>query len=112
MFDNNNNNNNNNNNKMSHHKVVNKRFEDIYELCMKYKWDLKENTEKVLRFTNPTSDTDEFIVNVDSDEKIEVSVPLWNSNITFSKMFNNYHSANDFAYDKIIYFENNRKNMM
>ena len=104
--------------------LVNKKFSDLYSLCMNYKWTLKENTETILRFSIPNSECDEFMISVNCDGdkyingdkyvnieniKIEVSVPLWNSPITFSKIFTDYRSAIDFAYDKIVYFENKRK---
>jgi hypothetical protein len=119
MSNTNNNNNNNtssyNNNTSSYNNtvivnnvLVNNRFEDSYHLFMKYKWTLKEHTEKSVIFLNPTNHCDEFILRKENDEMFEVLAPLWNSTISMSKLFNSYYTANQFACDKLIYFENKR----
>ena len=109
-------NNNNNNNTSSYNNtvivnnvLVNNRFEDSYHLFMKYKWTLKEHTENSVIFLNPTNHCDEFILRKEKDGMIEVSAPLWNSTISMSKLFNSYSTANQFACDKLVYFENKRK---
>jgi len=89
--------------------LVNNNFEDSYHLFMKYKWLLKENTEHSVVFVNPINHCDEFILRKEKDGMIEVSAPLWNSSISMSKLFNAYYTANEFACDKLVYFENKRK---
>jgi hypothetical protein len=83
--------------------------EPLKELFMKYKWILKENTEKSLIYVNSTNNCDEFILRRASDGKIEVTAPLCNSPISFTKCFNDYYYAYEFACDKLIYFESKRK---
>ena len=83
--------------------------EPLKELFMKYNWILKENTEKTLIYVNPTNHCDEFIVCRASDGKIEVTAPLINSHISFTKCFNDYYYAYEFASDKLNYFESKRK---
>ena len=91
--------------------LVNNRFEDSYHLFMKYNWILKEHTENSVIFVNPTNHCDEFILRKENDGMIEVSAPLWNSAISMSKIFNayEYYTANEFVCDKLVYFENKRK---
>ena len=102
------NNNNNNNTSYNNTVIVNNRFEDSYHLFMKYKWTLKEHTENSVIFVNPTNHCDEFILRKEKDGMVEVSAPLWNSSISMSKLFNSYYTANQFACDKLIYFENKK----
>jgi hypothetical protein len=98
----------NTNNTVVNNMIVNNIFEDSYYLFMKYKWILKEHTENSVIFVNPTNHCDEFILRKVNDGIFEVSAPLWNSSISISKLFDSYSTANQFACDKLVYFENKK----
>lgn len=74
----------------------NKGFMIIHEDFVMNGWDLITNRSDYLIYTKKENQCDEFIINIKSKNNIHVTIPILNSNNSYTTVFNNYFTACEF----------------
>lgn len=85
----------------------NKAFMLLHEDFIMNGWNLITNNNDCLIYIKNNRVLDEFIINISSKNKIYVTIPVSNSNVSYRTSFNSYFSACEFISMHLKHYEEN-----